>query len=100
MLVRGGQYAVNPQLEGFDTRSEIWRSTRQVGFGLDAQGRYVVALLEQGTPEEFARALQAAGLRDAIRLDSGSSAAVLVAGGMLSGRWGRTVPNALVFVPR
>jgi hypothetical protein len=100
MLVRGGQYAVNPQLEGFDTRSEIWRSTRQVAFGLDAQGRYKVAMLEQGTPEEFARALQTAGVRDAIRLDSGSSAAVFVAGGMLSGRWGRTVPNALVFVPR
>jgi Phosphodiester glycosidase len=100
MLVRGGQYAVNAAQEGFDTNAEIWRSTRQVAFGLDAQGRYVIALLEQGTPEEFARALVKAGLVDAVRLDSGSSAAVYVAGGMLSARWGRTVPNALVFVPR
>lgn len=100
MLVRGGQYAVNPQQEGFDVNTEIWRPTRQVAFGLDAQGRYVVALLEQATPEQFARALMAAGLVDAVRLDSGSSAAVYVAGGMLSARWGRTVPNALVFVPR
>jgi exopolysaccharide biosynthesis protein len=100
MLVRGGQYAVNAAQEGFDTTAEIWRSTRQVAFGLDAQGRYVIALLEQGTPEEFARALVKAGLVDAVRLDSGSSAAVYVAGGMLSARWGRTVPNALVFVPR
>lgn len=100
MLVKSGQYAVNPQQEGFDTNADIWRSTRQVAFGLDAQGRYVVALLEQGTPEQFARALMAAGLVDAVRLDSGTSAAVYVAGGMLSARWGRTVPNALVFVPR
>jgi hypothetical protein len=100
MLVRGGQYAVNAALEGFDTSAEIWRATRQVAFGLDAQGRYVVAMIEQGTPEQFARALIAAGLVNAVRLDSGSSAAVYVAGGMLSGRWGRTVPNALVFVPR
>ncbi len=100
MLVRAGKYAVNPQQEGFDVNAEIWRSTRQVAFGLDAQGRYAVALMDQATPEQFARALIAAGLMDAVRLDSGSSAAVYVSGGMLSGRWGRTVPNALVFVPR
>jgi Phosphodiester glycosidase/AMIN domain len=99
-LITNGQYVVNPQLEGFDPSKEIWRSTRQVGFGLDAQGRYVIALLEQGTPEEFAKALIALGLREAMRFDSGSSASVYVAGGMIGGKWGRTVPNALVFVAR
>jgi hypothetical protein len=99
-LITNGQYVVNPQLEGFDPSKEIWRSTRQVGFGVDAQGRYVIALLEQGTPEEFAKALLAAGLREAMRFDSGSSASVYLAGGMIGGKWGRTVPNALVFVPR
>jgi hypothetical protein len=99
-LISNGQYVVNPQLEGFDPTREIWRSTRQVGFGLDAQGRYVIALLEQGTPEEFAKALVSLGLREAMRFDSGSSASVYVAGGMVGGKWGRTVPNALVFVPK
>ena len=99
-LITDGQYVVNPQLEGFDPSKEIWRSTRQVGFGLDAQGRYVIALLEQGTPEEFAKALLLLGLREAMRFDSGSSASVYLAGGMIGGKWGRTVPNALVFVPK
>jgi Phosphodiester glycosidase len=99
-LISNGQYVVNPQLEGFDPSKEIWRSTRQVGFGLDAQGRYVIALLEQGTPEEFAKALIAVGMREAMRFDSGSSASVYVSGGMVGGKWGRTVPNALVFVAR
>lgn len=99
-LITNGQYVVNPQLEGFDPSKEIWRSTRQVGFGLDAQGRYVIALMEQGTPEEFAKALLRIGLREAMRFDSGSSASVYLAGGMIGGKWGRTVPNALVFVPR
>jgi Phosphodiester glycosidase len=99
-LISNGQYVVNPQLEGFDPSKEIWRSTRQVGFGLDVQGRYVIALLEQGTPEEFAKALIAVGLREAMRFDSGSSASVYLAGGMVGGKWGRTVPNALVFVPK
>ena len=99
-LITNGQYVVNPQLEGFDPTREIWRSTRQVGFGLDAQGRYVIALLEQGTPEEFAKALVSIGLREAMRFDSGSSASVYLAGGMIGGKWGRTVPNALVFVPK
>jgi Phosphodiester glycosidase len=99
-LITNGQYVVNPQLEGFDPSKDIWRSTRQVGFGLDAQGRYVIALLEQGTPEEFAKTLLQLGLREAMRFDSGSSASVYVSGGMVGGKWGRTVPNALVFVPR
>ena len=99
-LVKDGAYAVNPGLEGFDPTKEIWRSTRQVGFGVDARGWYTIAMLELGTPEEFAQALVAAGLRDALRFDSGTSAQVALAGGLISGRWGRTVPNALVFVPR
>ncbi len=99
-LVRNGQYAVNPQAEGFDTSKEIWRSTRQVGFGVDGKGWYVVAMLELGTPEEFARALVAAGVRDALRMDSGSSAQIALGGGLVGGRWARTVPDLLAFVPR
>jgi hypothetical protein len=99
-LVKDGVYAVDAKLEGFDTTKEIWRATRQVAFGMDARGWYVVAMLESGTPEEFARALVSAGLRDALRMDSGSSAQVALMGGMIAGKWARTVPNALAFVPR
>jgi hypothetical protein len=99
-LVKDGVYAVDPKLEGFDTTKEIWRPTRQVAFGMDARGWYVIAMLELGSPEEFAQALIVAGLRDAMRLDSGSSAQVALSGGMIAGKWARTVPNALGFVPR
>jgi Phosphodiester glycosidase len=99
-LVKDGLFAVDPKLEGFDTTKEIWRPTRQVAFGVDVRGWYVIAMLELGSPEEFARALITAGLRDAMRLDSGSSAQVALGGGLIAGKWGRTVPNALGFVPR
>ena len=99
-LVSGGAFAVNGKLEGFDTSGEIWRATRQVAFGVDGRGWYVVAMLELGTPEEFASALIAAGLRDALRMDSGSSAQIALSGGLIGARWARAVPNAIAFVAR
>ncbi|HEX2863547.1 MAG TPA: phosphodiester glycosidase family protein, partial [Deinococcales bacterium] len=73
-LVRDGAYAVNGPRESFDTNSGVWRPTRQVALGLDAQGRLALALLEHGSPEDFARALVARHWRQAMRLDSGTSA--------------------------
>jgi Phosphodiester glycosidase len=99
-LVANGVFAVDPKAEGFDQNGEIWRPTRQIGFGVDKQGWYVLAMLEFGSPEDFAKALVANGLREALRLDSGSSAQLALAGGLVAGRLGRVVPNALVFVPR
>ena len=100
LLVLNGAIALDPAREGFDTGGEIWRATRQAAIGSNAAGWLVVAMLEHGTPEALASALLAAGLRDAVRLDSGTSAAVYLNGGMLAGKWGRTVPNAIVVVPR
>ncbi len=99
-LVTNGVYAVNALSEGFDTSKEIWRKTKQVAIGIDQQNNWVVAYLESGTPEEFARALVATGLKEAMRLDSGGSAQVFLAGGMLPNSASRAVPNAIVFVPR
>jgi Phosphodiester glycosidase len=99
-LVTNSLYAVNPTLEGFDPTKEIWRKTKQVAIGLDQQNNWVVAFLESGTPEEFARALVTAGLKEAMRLDSGGSAQVFLAGGMLPNSASRAVPNAIVFVTK
>jgi hypothetical protein len=99
-LVTNSLYAVNASSEGFDTTKEIWRKTKQVAIGTDQQNNWVVAFLESGTPEEFSRALVTAGLKEAMRLDSGGSAQVFLAGGMLPNSASRAVPNAVVFVPR
>ncbi len=99
-LVTNSLYAINASSEGFDTSKEIWRKTKQVAIGIDQQNNWVVAFLESGTPEEFARALVAAGLKEAMRLDSGGSAQVFLAGGMLPNSASRAVPNAIVFVAR
>jgi hypothetical protein len=99
-LVANGAYAVDAKAEGFDQNGEIWRPTRQVGFGVDKQGWFVLAMLELGSPEDFAKALVVNGLHDAVRLDSGSSAQIALAGGLVAGRLGRVVPNALIFVQR
>ncbi|GEM46994.1 hypothetical protein DC3_26290 [Deinococcus cellulosilyticus NBRC 106333 = KACC 11606] len=100
MLVREGQYAVNAAQEDFDVKTSVWRPTRQVAFGTTSAGDYVFAYLKWGTPEDFARALLKAGLKEAMRLDSGTSATVFVSGGFLNRTWSRPVPNAILMVPR
>ncbi|WP_245576194.1 phosphodiester glycosidase family protein [Deinococcus murrayi] len=106
LLVREGRVVLDPQREAFDTGASIWRATRQVAFGV-LEGQPTVAYLEHGTPEAFAAALAGAGVRDAVRLDSGSSATAYVKGGGYGGLggylntvWSRPVPNAIVFVPK
>lgn len=99
LLVAGGQYAVDPAREGFNTLTNVWRATRQAAFGT-WQGRPTIAYFENGTPEEFGRALAAAGVSDALRMDSGSSATVYYAGGYLNPVWSSSVVNAIVMVPR
>ncbi|WP_229784505.1 phosphodiester glycosidase family protein [Deinococcus radiotolerans] len=105
LLVQGGRVALDPAREGFNTAASIWRPTRQVAFGTLA-GQPTIAFLEHGSPEAFASALAKAGVRDAVRLDSGSSATAFVTGGYanlggyLNTVWSRPVPNAIVLVPR
>ncbi|WP_174369034.1 phosphodiester glycosidase family protein [Deinococcus sp. JMULE3] len=105
LLVQSGRVALNPAREGFNTAASIWRPTRQVAFGTLA-GQPTIAFLEHGSPEAFAAALVKAGVRDAVRLDSGSSATTYVTGGYanlggyLNTVWSRPVPNAIVLVPR
>ncbi|MBZ9714357.1 phosphodiester glycosidase family protein [Deinococcus multiflagellatus] len=105
LLVQGGRVALNPAREGFNTAANIWRPTRQVALGT-LGGQPTVAYFEHGTPEAFAAALAAAGVRDAVRLDSGSSSSAYLVGGYaglggyLNTVWSRPVPNAVVFVPR
>lgn len=105
LLLQGGRVVLDPAREGFNTSASIWRPTRQVAFGT-LGGQPTIAYLEHGSPETFAAALAGAGLRDAVRLDSGSSATAYVTGGYadlggyLNTVWSRSVPNALVLVPR
>lgn len=105
LLLQGGRVVLDPKREAFDTGASIWRATRQVAFGV-LEGQPTVAYLEHGTPEAFAAALAGAGVRDAVRLDSGSSATAYLTGGYaglgayLNTVWSRPVPNAIVFVPK
>ncbi|UBV43985.1 hypothetical protein LAJ19_03920 [Deinococcus taeanensis] len=105
LLVQGGRVVLDAQREGFNTAGSIWRATRQVAFGV-LGGQPTIAFLEHGSPDAFAAALARAGVQDAVRLDSGSSATAFVTGGYgnlggyLNTVWSRPVPNAIVLVPR
>lgn len=105
LLVAGGKVALNPQRENFNTSAGIWRATRQVAIGT-LSGQPTIAYFEYGTPEAFAAALAGAGFRDAVRMDSGSSASAYLSrgfgnlGGYLNTVWSQRVPNAIVFVPK
>lgn len=100
MLLQKGQYVLNPKAEGFNTAGSIWRPTRQVAFGTMENGAYVMAFLEWGTPEVFAKSLQKAGVHNAMRLDSGTSAAVYYRNRYLDARSSRPVPNAIVMMSK
>lgn len=105
LLVQGGRVAVDPRREGFNTAAGVWRPTRQSALGT-VNGQPTIAYFEHGTPEAFAAALAGAGVRDAVRMDSGSSATAYLQGGYaglgayLNTVWSQPVPNAIVFVPR
>ncbi|GGM11801.1 hypothetical protein GCM10010841_20440 [Deinococcus aerophilus] len=105
LLVQGGKVAIDPRREGFNTAGSIWRPTRQSALGV-LNGQPTIAYFDFGTPEAFAAALAGAGVRDAVRMDSGSSATAYLRGGYadlgayLNTVWSRPVPNAIVFVPR
>lgn len=105
LLVSGGRVALNPARENFNTSASIWRATKQVAVGT-FQGQPTIAFFEYGTPEAFAAALAGVGVRDAVRMDSGSSAGAYLTtgygtlGGYLNGIWSQNVPNAIVFVPK
>lgn len=105
MMVQAGKVVIDPRREDFNTLEGVWRPTRQVAFGL-LSGQPTIAYFEHGTPEAFAAALAGAGFRDAVRLDSGSSATAYLSGGYLNlggylnTVWSRPVANAIVFVPR
>ena len=104
MLIQGGQIVLDPQREAFNVLTSVWRPTRQVAYAV-YRGQPTLAFLDYGTPDTFARALKSAGVQDALRLDSGSSATVFVSGGYLgtggylNSVWSRPVPNAIVLVP-
>lgn len=105
LLVQGGRVALDPHREGFNTAAGVWRPTRQSALGT-VNGQPTIAYFEYGTPEAFAAALAGAGVRDAVRMDSGSSATAYLQGGYaglgayLNTVWSQPVPNAIVFVPR
>ncbi|GGL68258.1 hypothetical protein GCM10010840_02810 [Deinococcus aerolatus] len=105
LLVQGGRVALDPRREGFNTAAGVWRATRQSALGT-VGGQPTIAYFEHGTPEAFAAALAGAGVRDAVRMDSGSSATAYLQGGYaglgayLNTVWSQPVPNAIVFVPR
>ncbi|QFP78389.1 hypothetical protein DAAJ005_13150 [Deinococcus sp. AJ005] len=105
LLVQGGKVVIDPHREGFNTAAGVWRSTRQSALGT-LGGQPTIAYFEYGTPEAFAAALAGAGVRDAVRMDSGSSATAYLQGGYgglggyLNTVWSQPVPNAIVFVPR
>ncbi|MDV6373292.1 phosphodiester glycosidase family protein [Deinococcus sp. ZS9-10] len=105
LLVQAGRVVIDPRREGFNTATGVWRPTRQSALGT-FDGQPTIAYFDYGTPEAFAAALAAAGVRDAVRMDSGSSATAYLRGGYgglgayMNTVWSRPVPNAIVFVPR
>ena len=89
-----------PGLEHFQTGVKILDSyTQQAAIGLKENGNVILLVADKMRAAELIPVLQELGAKDAMRLDSGSSAALYLDGKLLNTFNGRKIVTALIFRP-
>ncbi len=99
LLISDGQPAFEPEREGFSRGTRILDAfTQQAAIGVHQDGSVVLLVAETMTAEQLIPLFQKLGVRDAMRLDSGSSAGLFVAGEVVNRRFEREIVSAIVLV--
>lgn len=99
LLLKDGVDAYRPELEGFALGQRILDGlTQQAAVGVRADGTVLLLVAETMRAAELAPLLQLLGASDAMRLDSGSSATLLVDGEVVNRRTQRRVVSAIVYL--
>lgn len=100
LLLSGGVPAYQPDLEGFASGQRILDGlTQQAAIGVTADGTVLLVIAETMRAAELVPLFQLLGASDAMRLDSGSSATLLVDGQVVNRRTQRRVVSAIVYLP-
>ena len=99
LLVQDGRAAFAPEREGFQRGARILdATTQQAAVGVLWDGTVLFVVAETMTAEELVPLFLELGARAAMRLDSGSSAGLLVDGDLLNRRHERAIVTALVWI--
>ena len=97
LLVRDGQPAFDPAVEAFARGQRILDAyTQQAGVGLRADGTLLLVVAETMRAEDLVGVFLGLDAQDAMRLDSGSSTALLVNGEAVNRAVSRRVVSAIV----
>lgn len=101
LLVQGGQAAFDPSQEGFPSGQRILDAvTQQSAIGIRPDGTVLLVVAESMRASDLVPLFLRLGARDAMRLDSGSSATLVADGEPLNRRLERRVVSAIVVRPR
>jgi exopolysaccharide biosynthesis protein len=100
LLVASGHPALQPERESFQTGQRILDAyTQQAAIGLGGDGKVFFVVAEAMNAAGLVPLLISLGIRDAMRLDSGSSTMMLADGQLLNRAQERRVVSAIVFLP-
>lgn len=99
LLVRDGAAAYDPQVEGFPSGQRILDAvTQQSAIGVRPDGTVLLVVAESMRASDLVPLFLSLGARDAMRLDSGSSATLWADGQVLNRGSERRVVSAIVLV--
>ncbi len=97
LLVKNGQAAFDPQAEGFPTGQRILDAvTQQSAIGIMPDGTVLLVVAQSMRASDLVPLFLGLGARDAMRLDSGSSATLVADGKPLNRTFERKVVSAIV----
>ncbi len=97
LLVRNGQADYDPTLEGFPTGERILGAvTQQSAIGVKPDGTVLLVVAESMKASDLVPLFLSLGAKDAMRLDSGSSATLVADGKALNRHFERRVVSAIV----
>jgi hypothetical protein len=97
LLVKNGQAAYDPSAEGFPTGQRILDAvTQQSAIGIKPDGTVLLVVAQSMQASDLVPLFLRLGARDAMRLDSGSSATLVADGKPLNRTFERKVVSAIV----
>jgi hypothetical protein len=100
LLLKGGQPALQPELEAFASGQRILDGlTQQAALGVRADGTVLLVAVEAMVAADLVPLFQRLGAVDALRLDSGGSTTLVAGGRVLNRRSERDVVSAIVWRP-
>jgi hypothetical protein len=99
LLLKDGQAVFSPELEQFKQGERILDAvTQQAAIATTFSGSTLFIAAENMTAKDLIPLLQSLNVKDAMRLDSGSSTSLVIDGKLINRRFERPITSAIVFI--